>query len=275
MICMDYSDEKNLYETARSNALDLLQATSDYLEKPFEKLTWQDVEKFELTFEDMELIKYPFSDKTSQVLSGFVKKERVHRMDCYIIGINESIKSKGRQHFTECHEFYHYNFQFRRGLASQFSDLINKDSYSSDELPIEMEANFGAAQLMLSSEALREAMSKQMTASDLMDFFGISRAAIWTIIRDELYYDCAFPYSRSCILASSYCNGEPERSSFVNVLISHIGLFKDLLYTADESGVPVGREDINNIYSYLGIELTNSHYYQFNNLLHDLYKPVF
>ncbi|WP_318766610.1 hypothetical protein [Lactiplantibacillus carotarum] len=188
------------------------------------------------------------------------------------IGYNAtSFQVSGRRRFTIVHEGVHFICDAQRGKVSQsFSDLLKNKNYSTVELQEEDNANFVASLLMCNDLALVSSMRNGDNIRDFCAKFGFTHAAAWTRIYNYLFYSFGIPSHRAAVLANAYASGEElERQTFLNVLISNKSSFWNYMDT---------QTSFSNLeFSKLSNEWndrvsTSSHFYQFQNLVDDLYR---
>lgn len=128
-----------------------------------------DVFKFVESLPDVELAVKPLEDN----ISGYIEKKD----DRFIIAIN-SKQNQLRQRFTLAHELGHY-YIHKHSLNGIHTDITLFRDANEDRLGIEFAANDFAAELLMSEDSFKKAISKGInTPKHLSVLFEVTEKAI-------------------------------------------------------------------------------------------------
>ncbi|MBC1474951.1 ImmA/IrrE family metallo-endopeptidase [Listeria grandensis] len=230
-----------------------------------EGLRWYHIKAYADKIDNLEIFPYEFSESTSKALSGFVK----NCSGVYLLSYNTNQEiNSGRQHFTFCHEFYHYLFHFDGTSGNlSFSDLIHKDQYSQDESPKEIEANIGASLFLINDFALLRLLDCNYSFSQLCSRFEVSYSCMWNRLMDYLTFKLELNWDVSFKIVNAYRYND---SPFLRLLVLHYG---DISSWVCLNGT-VTKENVGELCESLGVEYHNSYYYRLHYLVRDFHQTL-
>lgn len=188
---MEDFELKNLYMRAEQTGFKILEAANDYAFQYNTDASTDAVLAYASQKLNIDIQPYHFKSVARKILSGTLFIDSVN--DTALIAYNPEMP-KNRQTFTKLHELYHY-FENINGSSSNqhFSDLLKHKNYSEDELPDEIEANFGASLIFLPSTKLNYMVKDGYSFQTISRMLGMSHPALRNRLRDELYYHCEIP----------------------------------------------------------------------------------
>lgn len=160
----------------------VIEKVADYYGFELKNLRWDHFRDYIIDVENVKIIPYEFGDVSSKLFSANILKMGNK------VGItyNNSMVY-GRQRFSILHEIGHYFFDFNQEEYRQgFSELLNGQGYSTEDMPRELRANVFASLAMANNEALRECLKNGMNFSKLCNEFQLSNAALYVRLLDLL-----------------------------------------------------------------------------------------
>lgn len=257
------------YTEYQITAKEILHDISKEVNKKIDQIKWYDFKY--LLEHKYSVIVAPY-DKFSGPIAGILAGSLEYTPEGSVIGYNSTIAQvPGRRHNTIVHEGIHFLCDARKGHHSQsFSDLITRGNYSVSEKVQESRAEYITSLIMCNDEALMGCMLKHPTFDDFCSQFEMSKGAAWTRIFNYLFYTFGLPEHRSRILASAYKDGESaDRKSFACVLIAHQRSFWQFM--SHNTNFSVSQYE--KLYASWNIKPKgNSHFWQLQNLIDDLYS---
>lgn len=192
-------------------------------------LRWYHFRQYAENVLNFDIVCRDFGRVSSNIVSGMLYSN----CGTVAIGVNTNGKINiGRQHFTMMHELSHGIAHVNGNIQTQsFKDLVSSSNYSKEDIIIENEADFCASIMMISDEALEDAITLDTSFEELCFIFEASKGCVNTRLFNYLIYNLGLPNhtTRTIINKFRYNNESLGSTLFYGFDIDINNNFRELI----------------------------------------------